>query len=57
MNFQAARTPRKLKKELNAAGRIDVNEETMQVRDRPGVHAGGDIVRGAGTVAEAVAHG
>lgn len=34
-----------------------MEEETLQVRDRPGVYAGGDIVRGAGTVVEAVADG
>jgi len=48
---------RTLKKELNAGDRIEVDEETMQVVDRPGVYAGGDIVRGAGTVVEAVADG
>ena len=46
-----------LKKEFGCAGLIPVEEGTMQVRGRPGVFAGGDIVRGAGTVVEAVADG
>jgi len=48
---------RYLKKEFNGADLIDVDEATMQVKGRPGVYAGGDIVRGTGTVVEAVADG
>ena len=46
-----------LEKEFGCEGLIPVDEDTMQVTDRPGVFAGGDIVRGAGTVVEAVADG
>ena len=46
-----------LKKEFGCDGLIPVDEDTMQVKERPGVFAGGDIVRGAGTVVEAVADG
>jgi NADPH-dependent glutamate synthase beta subunit-like oxidoreductase len=46
-----------LKKEFGCNGLIPVHEGTMQVTGRPGVFAGGDIVRGAGTVVEAVADG
>jgi len=45
-----------LKKEFNRPDLIEVDTATMQVA-RPGVYAGGDIVRGAGTVVEAVADG
>jgi NADPH-dependent glutamate synthase beta subunit-like oxidoreductase len=46
-----------LHKEFGCDGLIPVDEDTMQVVGRPGVFAGGDIVRGAGTVVEAVADG
>jgi NADPH-dependent glutamate synthase beta subunit-like oxidoreductase len=46
-----------LEKEFGCEGLIPVDEETMQVTGRAGVFAGGDIVRGAGTVVEAVADG
>jgi len=46
-----------LKKEFGSQGLMAVNKETMQVEGRPGIFAGGDIVRGAGTVVEAVADG
>ena len=46
-----------LKKALGKEGLIEVDEDTMQVKGRPGLYAGGDIVRGAGTVVEAVADG
>jgi NADPH-dependent glutamate synthase beta subunit-like oxidoreductase len=46
-----------LKKEFGCDGLIPVDEGTMQVTGRAGVFAGGDIVRGAGTVVEAVADG
>jgi NADPH-dependent glutamate synthase beta subunit-like oxidoreductase len=46
-----------LNKAFGCNGLIPVDEGTMQVTGRPGVFAGGDIVRGAGTVVEAVADG
>ena len=46
-----------LKKEFGCDGLIPVDENTTQVTGRPGVFAAGDIVRGAGTVVEAVADG
>jgi NADPH-dependent glutamate synthase beta subunit-like oxidoreductase len=46
-----------LKNEFGCDGLISVDGETMEVSSRPGVFAGGDIVRGAGTVVEAVADG
>lgn len=46
-----------LKKEFNSKGLLEVNEETMQVDGRSGIYAGGDIVRNAGTVVQAVADG
>ncbi|MCP4756355.1 MAG: FAD-dependent oxidoreductase [Proteobacteria bacterium] len=46
-----------LEKEFGTAELLEVDPETMQVKDRPGVYAGGDIVRGAGTVVGAVADG
>jgi NADPH-dependent glutamate synthase beta subunit-like oxidoreductase len=46
-----------LEKEFGSEGLISVDERTMQVKGRPGVFAGGDIVRGAGTVVESVADG
>jgi len=48
---------RYLEEEFGGEGLIEVNRETMEVQGRPGVFAGGDIVRGAGTVVEAVADG
>jgi glutamate synthase (NADPH/NADH) small chain len=46
-----------LKKEFGKEEGLDVDQETMQVVGRSGVFAGGDIVRGAGTVVEAVGDG
>ncbi len=46
-----------LKKEFKRDDMIEVEPETMQVKGRAGVYAGGDIVRGAGTVVEAVGDG
>jgi NADPH-dependent glutamate synthase beta subunit-like oxidoreductase len=46
-----------LKKEFGCDGLISVDVDTMEVSGRPGIFAGGDIVRGAGTVVEAVADG
>ena len=46
-----------LKKEFGTERGLDVDKETMQVVGRSGVFAGGDIVRGAGTVVEAVGDG
>jgi len=46
-----------LEKALGQKGLIAVDSETMQIKDKPGLYAGGDIVRGAGTVVEAVGDG
>ncbi len=46
-----------LEKAFGRGDRVSVDPETMQVVDRKIVFAGGDIVRGAGTVVEAVADG
>jgi NADPH-dependent glutamate synthase beta subunit-like oxidoreductase len=46
-----------LEKEFGRGDRLEVDWETMGVADRDRVFAGGDIVRGAGTVVEAVADG
>jgi NADPH-dependent glutamate synthase beta subunit-like oxidoreductase len=51
---QLART---LEKEFGRSDRIEVDPVSLQVRGRGGVFAGGDIVRGAGTVVQAVADG
>jgi len=48
---------RLLREEFGADGRLDVDAETLSIRGRPGLYAGGDIVRGAGTVVQAVADG
>jgi len=46
-----------LKEEFMTDGLLDVEAETLQVKGRPGLYAGGDIIRGAGTIVEAVADG
>ena len=46
-----------LKEEFQTEGLLDVEAETLQVKGRPGLYAGGDIIRGAGTIVEAVADG
>jgi phytoene dehydrogenase-like protein len=46
-----------LKKEFGREDRVEVDTKTMQVVGRNRVFAGGDIVRGAGTVVEAVGDG
>ncbi len=46
-----------LEKAFGRGDRLEVDPESMQVVDRESVFAGGDIVRGAGTVVEAVADG
>ncbi|MCP4629192.1 MAG: FAD-dependent oxidoreductase [bacterium] len=46
-----------LKKEFNTDGLIEIEEKTMQIKGRPGIYAGGDIVNGAGTVVQAVGDG
>ena len=46
-----------LHREFGFNGRLEVDPETLQVAGREAVFAGGDIVRGAGTVVEAVADG
>ncbi len=39
------------------SGRLEDWSFVGEVKDRPGIYAGGDIIRGAGTVVEAVADG
>ena len=46
-----------LKQAFNTTGLLEVDQKTMAVKDHPGIYAGGDIVRGAGTIAEAVGDG
>jgi len=46
-----------LKRDLGADGHLPVDKETLEVQGHPGIYAGGDIIRGAGTVVEAVADG
>jgi NADPH-dependent glutamate synthase beta subunit-like oxidoreductase len=46
-----------LKEEFQTEGLLDVDPKTLQVKGRPGLYAGGDIIRGAGTIVEAVADG
>jgi NADPH-dependent glutamate synthase beta subunit-like oxidoreductase len=46
-----------LKEEFGTDDGLKVDTQTMQVIGRSGVFAGGDIVRGAGTVVEAVGDG
>jgi NADPH-dependent glutamate synthase beta subunit-like oxidoreductase len=46
-----------MEKAFGRGDRVAVDPETMQAVDRKTVFAGGDIVRGAGTVVEAVADG
>ena len=46
-----------LQKEFGRSDRILVEEATQEIIGRPGIYAGGDIVRGAGTVVQAVADG
>ena len=38
-------------------GALEVEADTLQVKGKPTLYAGGDIIRGAGTVVEAVADG
>ncbi|MGW8322222.1 MAG: FAD-dependent oxidoreductase, partial [Thermodesulfobacteriota bacterium] len=46
-----------LKEEFRTDGLLEVEAETLQVKGRSGLYAGGDIIRGAGTIVEAVADG
>ncbi len=46
-----------LKEEFGEIGFIEVNPETQQVAGKLNVFAGGDIIRGAGTVVQSVADG
>jgi NADPH-dependent glutamate synthase beta subunit-like oxidoreductase len=46
-----------LKEEFRTDGYLEVEAETLQVKGRPGLYAGGDIIRGAGTIVAAVADG
>lgn len=48
---------RYLKKEFGTEGLLEVETESLQVKGRPGIYAGGDIIRGAGTIVQAVADG
>jgi NADH-quinone oxidoreductase subunit F len=48
---------RHLEQELGAKTPIEVDEETLQVPGRLALFAGGDVIRGAGTVVEAVGDG
>lgn len=46
-----------LKEEFDQEGLLEVEEDTMQVKNSPGIYAGGEIVRGTGTVVQAVGDG
>jgi glutamate synthase (NADPH/NADH) small chain len=46
-----------LRKEFGREDRVEVDTRSMQVVGRSTVFAGGDIIRGAGTVVEAVGDG
>lgn len=46
-----------LQREFGRSDLIEVDQNTMQVKGRPRLYAGGDIVRGGGTVVQAVADG
>lgn len=46
-----------LKEEFDTDGLLEVEAESQQVKGRPGIYAGGDIIRGAGTIVDAVADG
>lgn len=46
-----------LEQEFGMSDRLEVHQQTMHVKNRTGIFAGGDIVRGPGTVVEAVADG
>jgi carotene isomerase len=46
-----------LREEFQTDDLLEVEAETLQVKGHPGVYAGGDIIRGAGTIVEAVADG
>ena len=46
-----------LKRELKIEMPIELDAESLEVKGQPGLYAGGDIIRGAGTVVEAVADG
>ena len=46
-----------LEKEFGMTGLLEVDPETLQVKGKSKVYAGGDIIRGASTVVQAVADG
>jgi phytoene dehydrogenase-like protein len=46
-----------LKEEFGRVGLIEVDSSTLRVNGFPNIYAGGDIVRGAGTVVQSVADG
>jgi len=48
---------KELKKAFGQEGILPVNEKTNEVKGHSGIYAGGDIIRGAGTVVEAVGDG
>jgi len=48
---------KELKKAFGKEEMLPVNEETNEVKGHAGIFAGGDIIRGAGTVVEAVGDG
>jgi glutamate synthase (NADPH/NADH) small chain len=48
---------RHLEEALGVEVPIPVDEQTLQVPGRPALFAGGDVIRGAGTVVEAVGDG
>ncbi|NVM29619.1 MAG: FAD-dependent oxidoreductase [Candidatus Helarchaeota archaeon] len=46
-----------IKEEFGKKGLIEVDPETLRVKSKSNLYAGGDIIRGAGTVVQAVADG
>ena len=46
-----------LNEELGSVDLVQVESETLLVKGKSNVYAGGDIIRGAGTVVESVADG
>jgi phytoene dehydrogenase-like protein len=46
-----------LKNKLGITGLIEINPHTFQIKNHPNIYAGGDVIRGAGTVVQSVADG
>ena len=46
-----------LKEELGMTELIEVEPETLKIKDKSNIYAGGDIIRGAGTVVQSVGDG